>query len=1109
ASNSQFQGFGFTPLVTTAPVTAVGLSSVWNSFPTNVAPAPAPVPVQPMPPVMYPTSHVGAYQPPYPPQPSFYMPPRYYPYGDPYMYMRPPAPQFQPDPFSYLYREYDSHDPMKETKNIQKILLQKHEAQALWYKYGIDPSVPISNNFLAKEDEKDFVSRRRFRDSSIDYNPKTISNDAIIHVVPKLAGIKNGKQQIVLNIEETPANQSYIPKIFNTNSEISFTITSRDTSANKSFMTSVLNDATDEAIPQNLLNRSPNTIPRTRDLPKPILNCRYSTKKKSILDMDLSDYQIVPKLDRHVVDDSNDARRVTFQDDVDALIEDTPRTETSRLQPYDTDITRKSSFLDISSLSKVTPEPAKIYFSSSEPNRISKPRGGRIGGTLTSFNDSSFVNTSIQTANDSRNSVSRFTWTPSWFISKLIGGFSSEHKEPVNQNKPSQIVSILPESHQSSGSKSGVVLTRDSYYSRPSVEELNDLTKDNHCYVKDFIVGRYNFGNILFHGETDIFQINIDKIVFIERFEVEVYKDDDSNKPPVGFGLNKPATITLLDVFPQSPDGSFIRTLNYDSLRDFEVYLKNKTDDLNAEFLSYFPETGSFSFKVQHFTKYGLSLSNIHNISQNPVDSRALNIHLVGSVKSDPVFLDPNISTNSTEISDLLVNEHELDVKPSGFHFSKIVSCLSGFNEILYCSKHFRIMGNSLQWVTPFKITSICNTDDTRKSQKVVFPVEISINNQKLKIRHLSTSQDNCFAFEQSIDNIEIFFNSFVSVLYFDCYDEKSIPQCRFGDPLPILDVYINNSFSSLDPPNISRTKHFSNWIKNTYQEVARRESVSHFSHGNVFSAALSLLSAHLLEETVSLLNSTNNHRLATILCASSSVCANQTVMAAQLDKWLFNGVYKHMDIGFIKICMLLAGVFVIELEPDLYIHVCEGFDWIRALGLFVSFPLTRENPLVDGFSFYKQHFKNYPSYVAGPYPLYNSSTAYDLKYYVLEYFCNSTINAPVFFETDTYTSNPLDYSLSYPLSRNIVRCHVYIILNMIKGLVFPIESTLFVNYSRQLEDMGYWSFAIFILLFMKSELLRTENARTILQRNIFLLDSQQAFLYSIKIPSYFINMCK
>ncbi|VEL22380.1 unnamed protein product, partial [Protopolystoma xenopodis] len=96
----------------------------------------------------------------------------------------------------------------------------------------------------------------------------------------------------------------------------------------------------------------------------------------------------------------------------------------------------------------------------------------------------------------------------------------------------------------------GIWLTKPNYFTLPTLDELAGMINaDGRCVVSDFVIGRRHYGHIIFPGETDISNIDLDKVVHIRRREVTVYPDDDT-KPPVGFGLNRRAEICLEAVWP-------------------------------------------------------------------------------------------------------------------------------------------------------------------------------------------------------------------------------------------------------------------------------------------------------------------------------------------------------------------------------------------------------------------------------------------------------------------------------------------------------------------------------------------------------------------------------
>jgi hypothetical protein len=130
------------------------------------------------------------------------------------------------------------------------------------------------------------------------------------------------------------------------------------------------------------------------------------------------------------------------------------------------------------------------------------------------------------------------------------------------------------------------------------------------CFVENFSVGRVDYGCITFHGITNVSNMNIDDIVHIRRKEVHVYPDD-SKKPPVGQGLNKPSEITLHRIWPTDKhtkmpisDPNTIISMSYDKK------IERATIEMGAQFIDYDPVTGSWTFKVKHFSKYGLQDSD-------------------------------------------------------------------------------------------------------------------------------------------------------------------------------------------------------------------------------------------------------------------------------------------------------------------------------------------------------------------------------------------------------------------------------------------------------------------------------------------------------------------
>lgn len=149
------------------------------------------------------------------------------------------------------------------------------------------------------------------------------------------------------------------------------------------------------------------------------------------------------------------------------------------------------------------------------------------------------------------------------------------------------------------------------YFTEPRIQELaaKERAEPGYCRrVVDFVVGRRQYGLVKFLGETDVRRLDLEGIVQFNKCEVLVYMDE-SKKPPVGQGLNKPAEVTLLNVkcVDKKTGQQFVDGLEAEK---FEKKLKRKTEEQGAEFVSYNSMKGEWTFRVQHFSRYGLDESD-------------------------------------------------------------------------------------------------------------------------------------------------------------------------------------------------------------------------------------------------------------------------------------------------------------------------------------------------------------------------------------------------------------------------------------------------------------------------------------------------------------------
>ncbi|PYH45274.1 uncharacterized protein BP01DRAFT_365748 [Aspergillus saccharolyticus JOP 1030-1] len=145
------------------------------------------------------------------------------------------------------------------------------------------------------------------------------------------------------------------------------------------------------------------------------------------------------------------------------------------------------------------------------------------------------------------------------------------------------------------------------YYMRPTRAELSRMSREQLKKVEGFTVGRENCGEVTFDKPVDLTTIDLDNIfgglVDIDVRKITVYPDE-TIKPPRGKGLNVPSILRIENSWPRGRDKKSPSPLTSGPL--FDKHIDRLVKVHNTEFIDYEAETGTWVFKVPHFTTYGL-----------------------------------------------------------------------------------------------------------------------------------------------------------------------------------------------------------------------------------------------------------------------------------------------------------------------------------------------------------------------------------------------------------------------------------------------------------------------------------------------------------------------
>ncbi|KAH7345325.1 nuclear protein 96-domain-containing protein [Rhizoctonia solani] len=146
------------------------------------------------------------------------------------------------------------------------------------------------------------------------------------------------------------------------------------------------------------------------------------------------------------------------------------------------------------------------------------------------------------------------------------------------------------------------------YWMIPALSELQAMSHDQLVSVPNFTVGRHGYGKITFLDPVDLTTVYAisdipEKTVLFEQGACTVYPDE-SQKAARGEGLNVPAEISLEKCWPRDKaTRAPIKNSNDLVWQKQERKLRKMKD---TEFISFEPEGGVWTFRVPHFTRYGL-----------------------------------------------------------------------------------------------------------------------------------------------------------------------------------------------------------------------------------------------------------------------------------------------------------------------------------------------------------------------------------------------------------------------------------------------------------------------------------------------------------------------
>lgn len=456
--------------------------------------------------------------------------------------------------------------------------------------------------------------------------------------------------------------------------------------------------------------------------------------------------------------------------------------------------------------------------------------------------------------------------------------------------------------------KSCVTSTRRDYKLKPSLKEIEQRynPEDDTCVVDSLFIERPNYGSILWDCPIDMKGLDLDEIVHIGRKEVTVYPDDE-NKPPVGQGLNRPAIITLDQVWPiDKSNGEIIKDSNRLNLMKYPEKLELATVEKGARFLEYRPETGSWVFSVCHFSKYGIEeLFDDDDEKNDRQGTKRLALH----IERAPVATIPKQQL-VREIKLKQQKVREIKPKPDLFAArNKLIRdiasvCVAGAPKVRFFNgsrKFCYVRGDSII-VEELKL--VPTDKEGSLSNELKFKFETFLKNNSTVVSYDTPNSAYDFLFAPYIETQDFIQDAssyeLLRALYGDDLKSKT-PYAKQDERMARVISWLATTNQQLPPPD------------NLYQTILYHMSCDRYD-----------LASELAME--------NDHpRLALLV---STLNLNKDLIYDQLCSWRLSNADQYIDHELLKIYIILAGLTEWRLSDDETIYCLKGLKWTQQMCL-------------------------------------------------------------------------------------------------------------------------------------------------------------------------------
>lgn len=263
----------------------------------------------------------------------------------------------------------------------------------------------------------------------------------------------------------------------------------------------------------------------------------------------------------------------------------------------------------------------------------------------------------------------------------------------------------------------------------------------------------------------------------------------------------------------------------------------------------------------------------------------------------------------------------------------------------------------------------------------------------------------------------------------------------------------------------MERKQALTSWLEKVSSDCIRKDLEKARNSGDFLAEILVLLSGNQRLAACDKAQEKSDHNLAMLISTASG--PNLTVgqlVQNQMERWQESRTDKFIEGQRLKLYSLLAGNPVWP-GTELTVNTCEKLDWLRAFGLHLWYLTSPASSISDALNLYEEAFQKdtteYGAYARPPRPHYASndtcdSDLFDIQFHLLKLYANKAHKIESIVVPKTYTDSPLDYKMGWLVSQ---------ILASLGYRHMARREMLHMDFAAQLESMGLWQWAIFVIL--------------------------------------------